>query len=489
MKKVLYGTALLLVFCILISAVGCAQAADSDKNAATADSGAVNGDVSNETETEIAVSQTLPGDLNFDGASFNMISGDDYNGACFVAELNGERLNDATYEAEIAVETLLNVSITETLSSFWDLQSTISKLINSGDTAYHTSTHLDRFQISLTTSENYIPLDDLSYVDLNANYWGGQGTRSFNIGERTYFAISSFNFRSMIRTSCIFMNMGYAEQLGIGALYDDVRNGTWTYDKLKTTAADGYSDLNGDSTKSIEDNYGYLTYDPRSTTIAAAIACGCENDIYNKDDNNLCVFNVSERFFNVFGMLYDMYHSSEYIYMQKYNAEYTAVYNIFESGRALLAEGILDTASRLRDTAFDYAILPMPKYDESQTAYHSRTSEPNFTMVMKTNKDLELTGAVLEALSVETYNNVVPVYIENTLKVKYARDEDTPEMVQLIIDTREMNIAEAFDYDNFGDVKMLSMIENNSNSMASYIEGKKSSTEAKIIKLNEFFGK
>jgi hypothetical protein len=110
-------------------------------------------------------------------------------------------------------------------------------------------------------------------------------------------------------------------------------------------------------------------------------------------------------------------------------------------------------------------------------------------MVMKTNNDPDLTGAVLEALSVETYNNVVPVYIENTLKVKYARDADTPEMVQLIIDTREMNIAEAFDYDNFGDVKMLSMIENNSNSMASYIEGKKTSTEAKIIKLNEFFGK
>ncbi len=490
MKKVICGITLFLVFCLLLPAAGCAKAEGSQENTAAADTGAVSDSDSgeNETETEKTVSQTLPADLNYDGASFGMISGDEYNGACFVAELNGERLNDAVYEAELAVEALLNVTVTETLSGFWDLQNTISKLVNAGDTAYHTSTHLDRFQIALTLAGNYLPLDDLLYVDLGANYWGGKGTEVFNIGKRSYFAISSFNNRSMIRTSCMFLNLDYAQQLNTGTFYDDVKNGVWTYDRMKTAAAAGYSDLNGDGIRSIEDHYGYLTYDPRSTAMAAVIACGCENDIYNKDENNLIAFNVSERFIDAFGMLYDLYSSGEYVYIQKYDDDYKAVWEIFESGRALFAEGILDATSRLRNTEFDYGILPLPKYDESQEAYHSRTSEPNFTMVMKTNAEPEMTGAVLEALSVETYNKVVPEYIENTLKVKYARDEETPEMVQLIIDTREMNIAEAFDFDSYGDTKMMSLIMGASNTIASYMEGKKTSAEAKIAKINEFFG-
>ena len=58
------------------------------------------------------------------------------------------------------------------------------------------------------------------------------------------------------------------------------------------------------------------------------------------------------------------------------------------------------------------------------------------TMMPITNTDFEGTGILLDALSKASREDVVPVYRETVLESKYARDEDTLEMLDIIFDNR-----------------------------------------------------
>ena len=52
-----------------------------------------------------------------------------------------------------------------------------------------------------------------------------------------------------------------------------------------------------------------------------------------------------------------------------------------------------------------------------------------------TNKNLEMTGAVLEVLACESYNRVVPAYVDIVLTTKMTRDTESEQMIPIILDT------------------------------------------------------
>lgn len=52
---------------------------------------------------------------------------------------------------------------------------------------------------------------------------------------------------------CVFENMEFADKLGVESLYDVVRAGDWTLDKMKSLTSDVYSDLNGNGQYDRED--------------------------------------------------------------------------------------------------------------------------------------------------------------------------------------------------------------------------------------------
>ena len=56
------------------------------------------------------------------------------------------------------------------------------------------------------------------------------------------------------------------------------------------------------------------------------------------------------------------------------------------------------------------------------------------TYVPTTNTRLPLTGAVLEIMAMESYNRVIPAYIDTVLTIKSTRDTESEAMVPYIID-------------------------------------------------------
>ena len=107
----------------------------------------------------------------------------------------------------------------------------------------------------------------------------------------------------------------------------------------------------------------------------------------------------------------------------------------------------LGYTERMRDLDFDYAVLPMPKYDEAQKEYLTPVLQYVHTMyVTKVNGGTKLIGAALENLSAESYKELRPAYFETVLNNKRVRDDESIEMLDIIFANRVLNPLTIFDW-------------------------------------------
>ena len=81
----------------------------------------------------------------------------------------------------------------------------------------------------------------------------------------------------------------------------------------------------------------------------------------------------------------------------------------------------------------DYGIIPLPMLDENQEFYNSCIHDScTIFCVPITVANTTAVSAVLEALAAESARLVSPAYYEQALKVKYTRDSDAGDMIDLI---------------------------------------------------------
>ena len=84
-------------------------------------------------------------------------------------------------------------------------------------------------------------------------------------------------------------------------------------------------------------------------------------------------------------------------------------------------------------------------YDELQEKYIACCTDTPWALPKTfTPEQEEIAGTVIEAISAYNYKNMLPVYLESTLKSRLADEPDDAEMLQLIADTRTIGFAYAF---------------------------------------------
>lgn len=108
---------LLLIAMLLVTACSGKQTEPAEDSAVQP-----NDPAQTDVETETELRDNVPDGVKFDGASFVLLSPDEYGGQCLTEEQTGDVLNDATYAMKSAVEERLGVQITEELTKFWEMQ-------------------------------------------------------------------------------------------------------------------------------------------------------------------------------------------------------------------------------------------------------------------------------------------------------------------------------------------------------------------------------
>jgi hypothetical protein len=113
---------------------------------------------------------------------------------------------------------------------------------------------------------------------------------------------------------------------------------------------------------------------------------------------------------------------------------------VFKNGRSLF----IYTETRIvvenrNDITFGWGILPFPKYDENQEKYSSAGYDLFWGVNRNVTGRTEMISTVVEALSCQNYNKVIPVIWEKFLGLRLAENPVDYQMVCIVRDASFVN--------------------------------------------------
>ena len=433
---------------------------------------------------EAVVKYTLPVYEEYAGRTFTILAGEGYNTA-LVEGADGEPLNDAKWQMQRTVEEAYGITIAEETTDFWEMTKTVSQYIMSGETTYDAISMMDRFALTSAMEGAFQSMSNIQTVHLDSPWWGTDITDQLSVGGNIYFGITSAQLESFGKTSCILWNTTLGNALGLEVPWDDVFAGTWTFEDYASYRTVADSDLNGNGEWDPDDRYTYGAADVRGA--ASQFWQAADLKIVTKDADDIPHITAydNEKLFNHLESVYNlMYSGANNLYALFPIGAEKACGDSFLEGNILLYSGLFSTINQAREMENDFAVLPMPKYDEAQESYRSRTYDATFHMIPTTQADPEYAGVILDALSCAAYYDLVPVYVETTLKEKASRDENSMKSIQMCFDTRTLDFGEAFMFDYFGDEAIYRNIMSKSQfNMASYLEKKSKAANKQLEKV------
>ncbi len=425
MKKITTG---IILLALILGTFSCGSEPSGTNETTTSDT-----DAAEETTSGSGLPK-----LDYNGDTVTILV-EDYGGYCgvdfYVEESNGDIVNDAVYNRNQSVEQSLNVNlewvgITHAWDDREDFLTKFRSSVLAGDGAYEIAAGLGYFMPSFVSDGLLSDMSTLPYINLQQPWWSKNFSDNSAVDGRYYFATGDISLGLIKNMFCIFENLELAETLGVENLYDVVRDGNWTLEKMIKISADIYSDIDGDTTVGQSDRFGLLLNSGNHIT-----------GFIEPFNVNIIEFSGSEPEF-VFGNAHNtdvveklsaMINDNDGIFFDTKGEQETAYNSIFRNGNVLLATGWLMHTDSYRDLTYDYGVLPYPKYDESQTEYKTTVlTTYSVVTVPVDSKNKERAAAVCEALAYESWNSVTPAYFETALKVKYARDNDSTQMFDII---------------------------------------------------------
>ena len=261
-------------------------------------------------------------------------------------------------------------------------------------------------------------------------------------------------------------NKKLMDEAQIAYPYDLVREGKWTMDALLNMTTDYGSDLNGDGKMVREDDLFSLLGWGTETTYSLFYNSGFS--FINRDTAGEPVLEYdADKLNTVLEKLINVCLRDNVLVFTG-NAtveEHEKTFAVFAEGRSLFSDIVLSKIgtfySAMED---DFGIVPPPKFDEAQEDYCAYLGYTIPVLFMCSNAvDPERTGTVMEALCTASYDNVTPQMYEIVTKLKNARDEDSSEMIEIIIRNKFIDTAHFFDIEGYGTLPRTIITNKNSN--------------------------
>lgn len=441
MKKRL--TALLLTALLLSQTMlaGCSEGgenAEATQNPTNEDSSS-SPESETEEETELTrenVPDDLP-ELDYEGQNVLILARDKewFKGEMYAEDITGEIVNDAVYDRDISVEDRLKVVIDYTLQS--DTNSLVNKNVTAGTDEFtvHVGSAVDTVQYGIKGNYYNLLGDHVQYLNLDQPWWSQYYTEQSEIEGCSFFATGDLCF-SLIKLSFVtFVNMKMLEDHGLDNPYELVRSGEWTFDKEMEMASVAYEDKNGNGRRDPNDVYGM--------SIGGEIGLDVywsafDLTICEKDENSIPSFSVNEeKMSSVIEKLYSYYIDCEYVYTPLNNSdtEQDEIAKMLSEDRMLFSPLRILHTEQIREMESDYALIPLPKWDEAQSNYYTYVHDQYSVVGIPLSvQNTSMASAVLEAMAADSYRHVTPAYYDMVLNGKYIRDPNSTEMLEIAID-------------------------------------------------------
>jgi len=473
---------MLLLCGMLLGAAACSSdtgADDADTTAADAAADTTAADVEDPNSDDL-------GEYDFGGEEFHMYSRltASINGAMNVESETGDTLNDSIYTRNRNVEDRFNVTITETTGNNTDAARTS---VLGGDDTYDIITTRCVYAYNYAGEGLLIPVSEVPHIDLTKNYWSPFLTNEMTILGKNYFAAGDFMLSGYDFTHMLLFNKEIANDFALGNMYEKVTSGKWTIDTYYNDAKAVTADIDGDGEMTAKDRYGMLAI-AKQITPNFWISSGLRSVEKDADDKPVFTMPSNEKFYDVFDELFRI-HWDEAVWLQNsgISADVAPEHKTaFSNGLSLFIDSTFFHVTSFRAMEADFGILPYPKWDEAQDDYYSRIEGCDLFTTPITNKNLELTGVVLEALASESARVTIPAYYDVNLQGKITRDDDSIEMLNIIFENRVFDWGDTIWCDLIRD-QLRFMMEQNDRDLASNLAAIEPKVEAKIEENLEIF--
>ena len=421
-------SALLLI--AMLASVSCESAGTG--NDITSDDTTVSEstETSAETNDRENVKDNLP-ETDFGGDKFTMLVRTERSYEFEAEEENGDLLNDAVYKRNLAVEDRFNIKFDNVLmDSVWGDQATqftnsLRTSIQAGEGAYDIVASYAATIPALVSQGVFANWSDMKYVDFSKPWWSEKVKDEMTINGKCFMITGDISLTLWEGMTCVMFNKKLADNYGIGNMYDLVKEGNWTFDKMLDITKDRYQDLDGDGKLSAGDRFGSLS-DLQS---GRALLWSSGMELCTHDENgNLVPTLTTEKNYDIFKSVLAFYEDNA----NSYGGDNG---RMFMADQALFLMSSIDGAVQLRDMESDFGAIPYPKYDAADESYRSRNFGSSYFAIPITANNADMSATVLEAQNFYSYRDVRPTYYDTILKGKVSRDEETREMFDLVLDT------------------------------------------------------
>lgn len=383
--------------------------------------------------TEKPFLDDLPSDLDFEGRTIRMVTND--KASFDTIEDAADVVDVEVYKRNRKTEERLNILLEPVIDENWGVAaSLLTASVLAGSDDYDLYGGYCYWSIALATSGYMLNLANMEYLNLEAPYWGKKFIDAMAYKDYVYWVTGDIvlNYTNGIYATYVNLEQ-WDNYIGGIDIYDLVRSGKWTLDRVKEYAEAAYTDLNGNGKTDAEDFVGYV-YTTEDPIDGMAMAAGVTFTEFDDEGVPYITLLGSDRAVT-FNEKLTALCTSHASLLTASDGGYSSV-KLFGSLHALFNIGRLAHAvTFLRDMKEDFAIIPPPKLDEAQETYLTTLHDGTTILgIPKTAsaEAIEAVCATLEALASESYKSLTPVYLDVALKNKYTRDEQSAEMIDLI---------------------------------------------------------
>jgi len=447
-------TLLLALLMVLPLFTACSEnAADTTEDTAAAETTAPTTPSAGEEtvaveEEETEIQPDIPA-LDFDGRTFTFLTSGigDTNGEdwetfdVWVEELNGDVINDAVMERNLYINETYNVQIAEYKTAgttLAEIQTEVKVATNAFDAAF---THFEN-GANLAQTGSLHNLYDMQYINLEQPWWDQRGVQDMNLMGGVFLATGDITIVDNDATWVLMFGKQYVEDLQFENLYDLVREDRWTYDKFYDMMSQAAVDMNGDGTlKWQDDNFGFVTSDYSSRALMYASG---EKLVTQDAQHNLIPLPSIERLSGVVDVAAKIMGDKGITFQTGYESTVPDdIRAVFEEGRALFYGEVMQCIIRMRESETEFGLVPWPKYDDAQDGYYNlvHTSAGRGVCIPVSQTDYEFVGAIIEAFAAKSMYTVTPAYYDVALTYKYMRDNESAEMLDIILDSRVYDLG------------------------------------------------
>lgn len=439
MKKTLRLIALfLLVSQVLVS---CGEGKNGTTNDTTTDT--------QTTETEIVEEDPndddLPEGLDFGGKEYRVLTYKDGNlpttntawpNYIEVESETGDIVNDAAYRRNLEVEERLGVKIRCNEISDRNITGAVQRLVMAQDDSFELAVFCGWEMHSLISNGVLLDANSTEYIDLSKPYYTKEMIDAYRFGDKNYIFAGKYPYPQFASVYLLF-NKELFDNYRLDYPYELVKSGKWTLDKFTELVKDKYIDLNGNSEHDIDDMYGMSSFE----IVYHYLYFSAGGRIVSRGDNGFKYEMDTDRSISIVEKLVTLIDSEDTYPDDLYDS--ANCYRNFTDGHSLFC---LYTSSfyALRDIEFDFGILPLPKYDETQENYMSY-QVGGICAMPSTVTDTAFASAVTEALFSTSAKVMTEPFIQKFVENKLLRDEGSQEMYRILTETASYEITRLVD--------------------------------------------